>query len=192
MKGEDRQPGIACEAKYGCLAVDNIYNIVHKNDPVAYLQNASVDDLYARSLQPAVIPSASLSLMTRLGKNLRWASGTTGDAYGLVAPAMRPELTQMPSTVELDTHNFTREEIAEKRMYALNDNGQIDWFLSAGGGPLEFQYLNMLSAHSSYWLLQDFVRFLVVEIGREPGRNNTLPALRAVKKREYKRGHILD
>ncbi|OAP64930.1 hypothetical protein AYL99_00902 [Fonsecaea erecta] len=190
MKGEDRQAGIASEAQYGCLAVDNIYNIVHRNDPISYLQNASVDELYAKSLQQAVIPSASVSFMTRIGHNLRWASGTTGDPYSAIASPSRPQLTQMPSTVELETHNFTREEIAEKRMYLLNDNGQIDWFLSAGAGPLEFQYLNMLSAHSSYWILQDFVRFLVVEIGREPGRSHTLPALRAVKRREYKRGDI--
>ncbi|KIW34397.1 uncharacterized protein PV07_01175 [Cladophialophora immunda] len=190
MKGEDRQPGIASEAKYGCLAVDNIYNIVHRNDPISYLQNASVDELYAKSLQPAVIPSASVSFMTRIGHSLRWASGTTGDPYSAIVSPARPQLTHLPSTVELETHNFTREEVAEKRMYLLNDNGQIDWFLSAGAGPLEFQYLNMLSAHSSYWILQDFVRFLVVEIGREPGKSHTLPALRALKRREYKRGDI--
>ena len=97
----------------------------------------------------------------------------------------------MPSTVELETHNFTREEIAEKRMFLMNDNGQIDYFLQSGGGPLEIQYLNMLSAHSSYWVLQDFVRFLTVEIGRKPGRENTLPLLRAVKKVNYKRGEGL-
>ncbi|KIW81872.1 hypothetical protein Z517_04898 [Fonsecaea pedrosoi CBS 271.37] len=190
IKGDDRQPGIASEAKYGCLAVDNIYNIVHRNDPISYLQNASVDELYAKSIQPAVIPSASVGFMTRISHSLRWASGSTGDPYSAIASPSRPQLTQMPSTVELETHNFTREEVAEKRMYLLNDNGQIDWFLSAGAGPLEFQYLNMLSAHSSYWILQDFVRFLVVEIGREPGRSHTLPALRAVKRREYKRGDI--
>ncbi|KIW63653.1 hypothetical protein PV04_08638 [Phialophora macrospora] len=192
MEGEDRQPGIASEAMYGCLAVDNIYNIVHRNDPISYLQNASVDELYARSLQPAIIPSASVGFMTRVGRHLHLASSTAGDAYATAAPPVRPELQQMPSTVEMETHNFSREEIAEKRMYLLNENGQIDWFLSAGAGPLEFQYLNMLSAHSSYWLLQDFVRFLVVEIGREPGKSHTLPALRAVKKREYKRGNIPD
>lgn len=190
MEGEDRQPGIAGEAKYGCLAVDNIYNIVHRNDPISYLQNASVDEIYVKSLQPAIIPSASVGFMTRMGRHLHWASSTAGDAYATVATPIRPELSQMPSTVEMETHNFSREEIAEKRMYLLNENGQIDWFLSAGAGPLEFQYLNMLSAHSSYWLLQDFVRFLVVEIGREPGKSHTLPALRAVKKREYKRGNF--
>ncbi|KAL2429697.1 phospholipase [Exophiala dermatitidis] len=191
MEGEDRQPGIASEAKYGCLAVDNLYNICHRNDPISYLQNAAVDQLYAASLQPASIPSASISLMRRLGHTLRWTSPSTSDPYTSGAvPATRPELQQLPSTVELETHNFTREEIAEKRMYLLNDNGQIDWFLNSGGGPLEIQYLSMLSAHSSYWILQDFVRFLVVEIGREPGRAHTLPVLRAVKKREYKKGNI--
>jgi hypothetical protein len=190
MEGEDRQRGVASEARYGCLAVDNIYNIVHRNDPISYLVNAAVDQLYAASLQPASIPSASVGLMTRLGNSLRWASSSATDAYTTVAPAARPVLQHIPSTVEMETHNFTREELAERRMYLLNDNGQLDWFLNSGGGPLEIQYLNMLSAHSSYWVLRDFVRFLVVEIGREPGRDHTLPVIRAVKKREYKKGDI--
>ncbi len=86
----------------------------------------------------------------------------------------------------METHNFTREEIAEKRMYLLNENGQIDYYLSSGGGPLEIQYLNMLGAHSSYWVLGDFVRLVVLEVGRRSGRENTLVAMRAVK-RAYKK-----
>ena len=69
-------------------------------------------------------------------------------------------------------------------MYLLNDNGQIDYTLHSGGGPLEIQYLNMLSAHSSYWVLRDFVRFLVVEIGRKEGRGQTVGAVRAVKRKK--------
>ena len=60
-------------------------------------------------------------------------------------------------------------------------NGQIDYFLPTGGGPLDIQYLNILSAHSSYWASREFVRFLVVEIGRPQGRENTLGNMRAVK-----------
>ncbi|KEF55563.1 uncharacterized protein A1O9_08313 [Exophiala aquamarina CBS 119918] len=191
MELEDRQPGIAFEAQYGCLAVDNIYNICHRNDPISYLQNASVDQLYSTTLVPAVIPTTGVGLMTRISNTLRWASNPGSDAYTASGSnATRPELTQMPSTVEMDTHNFTREEVAEKRMYLLNENGQIDWFLESGGGPLEIQYLNMLSAHSSYWVLRDFVRFLVVEIGRRPGKENTLPVLRARKQREFRRGSL--
>jgi hypothetical protein len=191
MEGEDKQPGIASEAQYGCLAVDNIYNICHRNDPISYLQNAAVDQLYSATLLPAVIPTTGVGFMTRIGNTLRWASSSPSDAYTASGPSStRPELNQMPSTVEMETHNFTREEIAEKRMYLLNENGQIDWFLESGGGPLEIQYLNMLSAHSSYWVLRDFVRFLVVEIGRRPGKENTLPVLRARKQREFKRGSL--
>lgn len=193
MVGEDQGRGIADEAeKYGCLAVDNIYNIIHKNDPVAYQQNSCVDRNYASMLQRAVVPSATQSLFTRLSGSLRFGqTAIVPDAYGYITRPTRPGVSQMPSTVELETHNFTREEIAEKRMFLLNDNGQIDYFLESGGGPLEIQYLNMLSAHSSYWYLQDFIRFLVVEIGRNPGRQNTLPVLRAVKKVNYKRGEGL-
>lgn len=71
-------------------------------------------------------------------------------------------------------------------MLLLNDNGQIDYFLSGGGGPLNIQYLNMLSAHSSYWTLTDFVRFVVIEIARVQGRNGTLAAFRAQKKKEWR------
>lgn len=190
METEDRQSGIASEAQYGCLAVDNIYNICHRNDPISYLQNASVDQLYASTLQPATIPSVDVGFMTRVGNSLRWVSNSTADPYAVkMSDSTRPHLTQMPSTVEMETHNFTREEIAEKRMYLLNENGQIDWFLNTGG-PLEIQYLNMLGAHSSYWLSRDFIRFLVVEIGRKPGKANTVEVLRARKKREIKRGSI--
>lgn len=101
--------------------------------------------------------------------------------------AARPAtVSKLPSNVELETHNFTREEIAEKRMLLLNDNGQIDYFLSGGGGPLNIQYLNMLSAHSSYWALADFVRFVVIEIARKQGREGSLLAFRAEKKKGYK------
>lgn len=71
-------------------------------------------------------------------------------------------------------------------MLLLNDNGQLDYFLSGGGGPLNIQYLNMLSAHSSYWTLTDFVRFVVIEVARKQGRNGTLGAFRAQKQKDWK------
>jgi hypothetical protein len=91
--------------------------------------------------------------------------------------------SRLPSNVELETHDFTREEIAERKAYLLNDNGQIDFFLKYGGGPLEIQYLTMLGAHSSYWLSKDFIRLVVVETGRRMGRAGTLPGMRSVKKK---------
>ena len=183
-EGEDTNGSVAGEAgTYGCLAVDNLYNVMHYLDPVAYRLNACVDVAYAAALKPACVPSAK----DTWAQTLNFVFGAkpavpTKNMTGLDTMPRRPTVVNMPSTVELETHDFTREEIAEKRMFLLNDNGQIDYTLNAGGGPLQFQYLNMLSAHSSYWTMRDFVRFLVVEIGRKPGKSETLNSMKAAKK----------
>lgn len=185
-EGEDRQRGVAGEADtYGCLAVDNIYNIMHTTDPIAYRLNAAVDSDLAESLKPAVIPSSSSSWLQTVSSVFRWSSSNPRSS-GLSATTAGSAITsKLPSNVEMETHDFTREEIAEKRMFLLNDNGQIDYYLTGGGGPLNIQYLNMLSAHSSYWTLTDFIRFVVVEIARKQGKDGTLLALRAEKKKEW-------
>ncbi|KAF2222307.1 DDHD domain-containing protein, partial [Elsinoe ampelina] len=185
------------EGDYGCLPVDNIYNIINPYDPVSYRLNATVDADYARSLRPAWLPSATpgwfgtssedSALGGWFGSGPAKPTSTSNAlpksapsaAHPLASPAADPTetsalLPRLPSNVELETHNFTREEIAEKRMFALNDNGQIDFMVRYGGGPLEIQYLTMLGAHSSYWLLKDFVRAVVVECGRPEGREGTL------------------
>ena len=183
-EGEDSTSDVAGEAgTYGCLAVDNIYNVMHTNDPIAYRINACVEVNYANSIQPAFVPSATSSWLQSISQVIRGKPVVPTRGSGDLPPVVaRPTAVKLPSTIEMETHNFTQEEIAEKKMYLLNDNGQIDYFLSSGGGPLEIQYLNMLSAHSSYWVLQDFVRFLVLEIGRKAGRGETLQPMRAVKK----------
>lgn len=164
---------------YGCIAVENIYNILNPYDPVSYRLNAAVDAAYAASLKLAMIPSASTSW---------FAFGASARAgYHRTTPSSQHHgaevSTRLPSNVELETHNFSREEIAEKRAYLLNDNGQIDFYLRYGGGPLEIQYLTMLGAHSSYWTSRDFIRFLAVETGREMGREGALAGLRVAKKK---------
>ena len=170
-------PGVAGEqGTYGCIAVDNIYNIINPYDPVACRINATVDVVYANILKPATIPSASASYFAFANPFWRASPSIHSDSY-------KPSTSRLPSNVELETHNFTREEIAEKRAYLLNDNGQIDFFMKYGGGPLEIQYLTMLGAHSSYWLSKDFVRMIVVEVGREVGKEGTVAGMRAVKKK---------
>ncbi|KAL7928832.1 DDHD domain-containing protein [Trichoderma chlorosporum] len=167
---------------FGCLAVDNIYNILAKEDPIAYLLNGAVDPGYAASLKTAYVPTASASFLKSFGDAMRTvAKGMGANPSSATTDGGRPSTVRLPSQLELEVHDFTREEIAEKKAFLLNDNGQIDWFLRSGGGPLEIQYLNMLSAHSCYWSNIDFIRMLCFEIGRRPGRTNTLPAMRAVK-----------
>ena len=166
------------QGEYGCLAVDNIYNLINPYDPVAYRMNAAVDAAYAASLKQATIPSATPGWF---GVGTKSSSVRAGGANRNTS-AM-PSLPRLPSNVEMETHNFTREEVAEERMFLLNDNGQIDYFLRYGGGTFEIQYITMLGAHSSYWLLKDFTRMIVTEIGREKGRDGTFLGMRAVKKK---------
>ena len=181
--GEDLGSRVAGEAgTYGCLAVDNLYNVMHHIDPVAYQLNACVDVNYAASLRKAFVPSTALTWAQYFGLTKPKGLPPHKALTGLDNFASRPGMQSMPSTVEMETHDFTREELAERRMYLLNDNGQIDFTLQAEGGPLQIQYLNMLSAHSSYWTMQDFVRFLVVEVGRMPGKGQTIASIEATKK----------
>ncbi|KZF19394.1 hypothetical protein L228DRAFT_250991 [Xylona heveae TC161] len=178
--GEDIGRGIAGEAgTFGCLAIDNIYNVLNYNDPIAYRLNATVDVDYSDSLRPGVVPSARAGWMSSLGSVFK---GVNPGSAAAAAAGTKPPMARFPSTIEMETHNFSREEIAEKKFLLLNDNRQIDYYLRYGGGPLEIQYLNMLGAHSSYWVSRDFVRFLVMEIGRAPGQENTIPSMRAIKK----------
>jgi hypothetical protein len=166
------------QGEYGCLAVDNIYNIINPYDPVAYRMNAAVDAAYAASLKQATIPSATPGWF-----GVGTKSSSTRSSGGSGSTSTIPSLPRLPSNVEMETHNFTREEVAEKRMFLLNDNGQIDFFLRYGGGTFEIQYITMLGAHSSYWLLKDFTRMIVTEIGRVKGRDGTFLGMRAVKKK---------
>ncbi|KAK5132315.1 hypothetical protein LTR08_009223 [Meristemomyces frigidus] len=174
------------QGQYGCLPVENIYNIMNPYDPVSYRINACVDASYAASLKQAWIPTVTAGWFGGNGGTGWFAgSGSTNSYTRRASSSKAPVLPRLPSNVEMETHNFTQEEIAEKRMFLLNDNGQIDFLVRYGGGPLEIQYLTMLGAHSSYWLVKDFTRMIVMEVGRGKGRDGTLVGMRAVKKKVF-------
>lgn len=115
------------------------------------------------------------------------SSENTSPFDGFPHAAQHSTITRLPSNIELETHDFSREELAEKRFFLLNDNGQLDWYLNLAN-PLENQYLNMLGAHSSYLSSRDFARMLVVEVGRPVGRKGTLRGMRVQKKRGFSFG----
>ena len=180
---ETETSGLGAEVgTFGCMAVDNVYNIIHPQDPVAYRMNPCVDLTYAKMLKPATVPNLELTWLRSIFR----AKPQTLHRPGAMAGAypVRPLISKLPSAVELDVHDFTMEEIAEKKMHLVNDNGQVDFFLNSTGMS---EYLNMLGAHSSYWTAPDFVLFLVLEVGRKPGRHETLPALTAQKEHRWKR-----
>ncbi|KAF3941773.1 hypothetical protein ABW19_dt0203399 [Dactylella cylindrospora] len=166
------------QGRYGCLAVENIYNILHYSDPIATQLNGTVDSTYAASLKRALVPSTAASFLSYLPG---YGSASTKSHLKPTLPVLPHRL---PSSMELEVHDFSREELAERRMYLLNDCGQIDFFLRSGAGVLDNEYLNMLGAHSSYWESRDFVRMLVMECGRERGRDGVIEGMQSEKKRE--------
>ena len=142
-----------------------------------------MDTDYAATLRTAYVPSTSSTFYDVISSSLRSVlPGAAPQAPSPFNTVAQPSMARLPSSVELETHDFSREELAEKRLFLLNDNGQIDWYLNASKA-LENQYLNMLGAHSSYWESRDFARMLVVEVGRPVGRPGTLQAMRVQKKR---------
>lgn len=192
--GSAMTPGVAGkQGDYGCVAADNVFNVINPYDPVAYRLNGCVDAQYARSLQPAVIPREIKSTFdsfvpfwhskpsTGLFASSTRAQAETADGPTASTTPTTTTKPDLPPIVELDKHNFSRMMIAEKRAHFLNDYGQIDFFMTYTGGFFNIRYLTMLNAHSSYWTSDDFIRFLVVEIGRRPGRAGCLPCLKAVK-----------
>ena len=177
---EYNSPAVAGEiGTLGCMAVKNIYNVMHYNDPIAYRMNATIDNQYATSLKSAQLPSTTVGFVDLIVKAISPGDASKNEPMG--QPSKPAPIARLPSQMEMEEHDFNREEIAEKKSYLLNDNGQVDWYTNAGQGAFDNQYINMLGAHSSYWTSPDFIRMVVIEVGRKPGRNNALPTMKAVK-----------
>ena len=164
------------EGTYGCIAADNIYNVMHYDDPIAYRVNAAVDVDHTKLLKVAEVPSAAASWWDTLSTAAQSIKQGI-PAFPFMIGSTGSDANSSSSEDKKIYQNFTT---AEKKFHLLNDNGQIDYFLKASEGP-DIQYLNMLWAHGSYWSNSDFVRLLVTEIGREPGGENALAAMKSVK-----------
>ncbi|SGZ01215.1 BQ5605_C033g11133 [Microbotryum silenes-dioicae] len=52
--------------RYGCMAIDAVYNVYHETDPVAFALNATVDREYAKLIKPIAIPSTNSTLFENL------------------------------------------------------------------------------------------------------------------------------
>ncbi|ORY84668.1 DDHD domain-domain-containing protein [Leucosporidium creatinivorum] len=56
------------KGRYGCLAVDSVYNVYHETDPVAFALNATVDVKYSTLIKPIAISSTNQSLLQNLSE----------------------------------------------------------------------------------------------------------------------------
>ncbi|KAK0109795.1 hypothetical protein ONS95_002468 [Cadophora gregata] len=121
---DERDETVTNEAgTLGCLAVDNIYNVIAHNDPIAYRLNATIDPQFAGNLKNAVVPSATTGFFESIGNAMRsiTPSVSAPDDLAVGQVAKPAAITRLPSQLEMEIHDFTREEMAEKKFFLLND-----------------------------------------------------------------------
>ncbi|KAK9375599.1 DDHD domain-containing protein [Lipomyces chichibuensis] len=203
---EPEKIGINHGGVYGCLAVDNIYNVIHTSDPIAYSLNPCVDPEYAAKLRRAILsvpiirrgifrkffslrnknPDNSLQLCASETKQ-RVVDSARSTGAKVATIAVHYSFTRRPSSssripqTELETRDFKYEKIVQTRMHCLNENGQID-FVVQPTGALENQYISILTAHSGYWESKEFAYLVALECSRQEGVENTFKSFRAVRK----------
>lgn len=74
------------------------------------------------------------------------------------------------TTSAFDYHRLKR---AERRFRALNPHGCIDFIYSSGG----IQYLDMLSAHVSYWTSKTFASFVLTQLFTDFTKEDEAPTI---------------
>ncbi|WVQ93360.1 hypothetical protein IAU59_000428 [Kwoniella sp. CBS 9459] len=154
--------------KYGCLAIDSLYNIFYFTDPVAYQLNAAVDSRIAAKRQPLAITSVTAPFYAPVTDSFstisKYLPSYLGGGPGGEKKPVRPGVIRLPSGIEMSgPHGEERLEGSrgERRFSALNPHGNVDFFLPSAGVS---EYLDMITAHQSYWTDPSFAAFLLAEI----------------------------
>ncbi|KAK9475704.1 DDHD domain-containing protein [Lipomyces japonicus] len=275
----DSEVGFENAGMYGCFATENLFNVIHTSDPIAYRINPCLDASYSERIERAVLtlPPVSVSFWARLFKNGKRAEflrrraaearkrvidkarhagrdiastaamkfkpsyrageriertreegkrkgKMSEDERGILEPGSENEqddnhksndddnLTDLyysdddddddddgsfartrttitnPTSLsssgnaESEARDFRHENLIRRRMYMLNENGQLDYILQPTGA-LENQYISILTAHSGYWESKEFAYLVAVESSRSPGVGNTLEDFQVTMKK---------
>ena len=77
----DSPVGVALDrsGRFGCFAVDSVFNIFSSADPVAYQLNATVDADLGRAKEPMSIPSAAASTLDDFSQSIGAVYGSVED-----------------------------------------------------------------------------------------------------------------
>ncbi|KAL0137240.1 DDHD domain-containing protein [Mucor lusitanicus] len=168
-----------------CPAADNMYNIFHKSDPVAYRLEPLVVRHYGAKLKPVPIPYIKGGLKSMLdagfnaGSDLANRAGAmfesikTGFTSSLLMRGLgfsKPleyaagaaELQEWQSQTDPNIMATRANAKSASKLKSLNPTGRLDFYLQEG--LLENAYLSALSVHMSYWQDVDVAGFLIREI----------------------------
>ncbi|WVQ75447.1 hypothetical protein IAR50_005072 [Cryptococcus sp. DSM 104548] len=152
--------------KFGCLSIDSLYNIFYHTDPIAYQLNAAVDSRIASTTSPLAITSVTSPFYAPVTESISSISkylptalgGRSGDGS-----SVRPGAVRLPSGIEMagpSGEERLEGSRGERRFSALNPHGNIDFYLPSAGVS---EYLDMLTAHLSYWTDSSFAAFVLAE-----------------------------
>ncbi|CEI92235.1 hypothetical protein RMCBS344292_06502 [Rhizopus microsporus] len=181
--------GASAAVSFVYPAVDHVYNIFHRSDPVAYRLEPLVARQYGAKLKPASIPYIKGGLKSMLdagfvvGNDLATKAGAMLESFksGITSSLFMRGLgfnKQEKDVSELKQHSQSDPEIKASRTIAtceaklkmLNPTGRIDFCLQEG--LLENAYISALSVHMSYWQDIDVAGFLIREIYKEQRQMN--------------------
>jgi len=144
-----------------------LYNIFYYTDPVAYQINAAVDVKLAKKRPPLAITSVTApfyaAVTDSFGTIARYLPAYLGGGGSGDKKPQRPGAIRLPSGIEM-TGPSGEERLegsrGERRFSALNPHGNVDFYLPSGGVS---DYLDMVTAHASYWADPSFAAFLLAE-----------------------------
>ncbi|KAL5632399.1 hypothetical protein ACGC1H_005381 [Rhizoctonia solani] len=157
--------------RFGCLAVDALYNIFNPSDPIAYLLNACVDSEFAKTMKQSTIPSVGTTTLATLGSRITkmfdgFALPLSTSRAASPSPKSRK---QEEDTEALDMGNgdgvighSRGDSRAERRFRALNPHGTLDFALPNEGTISD--YVDMITAHGDYWADANLATFVLTEI----------------------------
>lgn len=182
--------------RYGCMAVDNLYNIYNMVDPVACCLNACVDSDYAKIVKPQPVSTITSTLLADYTARVSsffgsimstFGSHSTNQSTSQAKPDEEEEenqtnlqkgltgkepvklarpKTRRQATTEMDIGELKRFNRAEARMLGLNPQGTVDFYLTQEGFS---EYYAMLLSHASYWSDARFATFVSVFTYTYPG-----------------------
>ncbi|KAI8376523.1 DDHD domain-containing protein [Radiomyces spectabilis] len=160
-------------------AVENLYNIFHKSDPVAYRLEPLIARQYSAKLKPEPVPYIKGGLKSVIDAGFNVGSGIANRAgamyesfkMGLTTNLFMRGLGLSRQQIYEDMHPSSDNDddpapysIGARKLRMLNVTGRVDYCLQEGF--LENPYLNAFNAHMQYWQDLDVAAFLVREIYR--------------------------
>ncbi|RSH95396.1 hypothetical protein EHS25_000483 [Saitozyma podzolica] len=152
--------------KFGCLSIDSLYNVFYYTDPIAYQLNAAVDAKIAAQRSPLAITSVTAPFYATVTEGFSTITKYLPTYLGGVATEkkpVRPGAIRLPSGIEMSGPSGEERlegSRGERRFSALNPHGNVDFYLPSAGVS---EYLDMITAHASYWSDPSFAAFLLAE-----------------------------